>query len=74
LRQPVVALADLVRDLGCAAGVACVVRPLVIGWATDVMIVFARSMIVCARYRCALQIVDELLPFGAGSMLLLILA
>ena len=38
------------------------------------MIVFARSIIVCARYRCALQIVDELLRFGAGSMLLLILA
>src|SRR5262245_63062511 len=38
------------------------------------MIIFARSIIVRARYRCAVQIVDELFPFGAGSILLLILA
>ncbi|MGC2013894.1 MAG: hypothetical protein WA693_22960, partial [Pseudolabrys sp.] len=53
-------------------GVARVVRPRVIGWATAFMFIFARSIIVCARYRCAVQIVDELLRFGAGSMLLLI--
>src|SRR5262245_58733322 len=38
------------------------------------MIIFARSIIVRARDRSAVQIVDELFPFGAGSMLLLILA